>query len=220
MLALRKILGNVDPQQGAVEIQYTPRVEAIAYPHFAQQSLSTGPHTMDPENYSYVLETACNAVYVAEGTVHFPALDGSVHPFTFKTSPAWVVWEYHLTLGEDPTKISGVTPELVVKNFLQRTNLGQVSQRNKLAQAITQNIGNHLLRESSAPLQREGIEYIYRMTREVQIMASADYYSRLEDLLKENPRQHIQPQKYRYDLGAEEALDKSKLQHVRLTEQI
>lgn len=213
MLALRKILGNVDPHQGRVEIQYQPRVEAVAYPHFAHSSVILRPHTMGPENYSYALEAACRANYVAEGSISFPALSGSICYFAFRTSHPWSR-EWHLTLGEDPTKISGTMPEYVVKEFLRRADLGQPRQRNDLADIIAKNIGDYFLHDSSAP-QPRGADYIQRVTHEIKVMAANDYYSILENLLNENCRQHLQPQKYLYELSPEEVLDKNKLKRFK-----
>ncbi len=189
MLALRKL----NPQQGAIEIQYAPRVEVVAYPSFQRQSLSVHPHTLDPENYSYVLKAECTASYVAEGTICFPALDKQRHALIFRTSEP-LRQEWHLTLGEGTTRIGGAAHKIIAKEYLERVKLGQPRQRNDLADIILKNIRDYFFQEEVAYFE-EAIQTGKRLAQE-------DCQKILEELLAQDPRQQVMPQKYKYSTAS------------------
>ena len=198
---------------GRVEFEYASRIEAVAYPAFARESIHKGPITSAPENYQYTLEAACDAHYVAEGTLYIPNLSVTMrHPFIFQTDNSLnLAWYVALGRGDLRVDAAPGSQDVAIKEYLARTNLGKPKQRNELASDIAQKMEQHFLPFVTKINGKQG--YCSGMIAAIKERGEADYQQTLEQHLVENPQKPILPQKYRYEIDGN-IFDKEKLVRV------
>ena len=198
LFALKPILNPAE-----VRLQYTSRIEAVAYPSFEMHSRT--PHliiTQDPENFEYFLRAKCVAHYVAEGRVSFGPYKGVQHPFKFQTTDP-LKSEWRLSLGkydDDRWYITG-PPDVAAHTFLQK--VGFPAAR-KNASAIAQGIESHFFSPSTEPITTEpttarNAHWYQGLITAMKVLATDDYQRQLEKCLNGNPHQPINPQHYQYD---------------------
>ncbi len=196
-----------------VKLDYTSRIEAVAYPYLQQIAPDNQMTSGEPEEYKYIFGLGIKSYYLAEGHFHYLLLDDNQHPFLFQTQNP-LRDEWRLALGEASSRISGPS-NMILPYYFERKNIGKPRRRKEIGDFIASVIGHEFLHQDHArPFRdRRSPAYIQSLLTRVRHAAGPDYQHTLEQHLVENLRKPILPQKYRYDIDGE-IFDKAKLVRI------